>query len=85
MPIHAGFSDDERAVLLAVKGVGATVIARLEQLGFHSLAQLADADPAHITAQAAALLGSTCWRNSPQARTAISGAIDAARHHSRKP
>ncbi|MEA5667504.1 helix-hairpin-helix domain-containing protein [Stenotrophomonas sp. MH1] len=74
-----GFSAEERAVLLAVKGVGATVVARLEQLGFHSLAQLADAETMDIVTQASAMLGSSCWRNSPQARAAISGAIDAAR------
>jgi hypothetical protein len=39
----AGFSDEERQVLLAVYGVGATVVARLEQLGFTSLPQLARA------------------------------------------
>jgi hypothetical protein len=59
--------------------VGATVVARLEQLGFHSLAQLADAETMDIVTQASAMLGSSCWRNSPQARAAISGAIDAAR------
>ncbi len=75
------FSDAGRAVLLAVKGVGATVVARLEQLGFHSLRQLAQAEPGDIVSQAAAMLGSTCWRNSPQARAAISGAIAAARSH----
>jgi predicted flap endonuclease-1-like 5' DNA nuclease len=75
------FSDADRAVLLAVKGVGPTVVARLEQLGFESLQQLADAEPADIVAQASAMLGSTCWRNSPQARAAITGAIDAAKQH----
>ena len=74
-----GFSAEERAVLLAVKGVGATVVARLEQLGFQSLTQLADAETIDIVTQASAMLGSSCWRNSPQARAAISGAIDAAR------
>ncbi|WP_269791334.1 helix-hairpin-helix domain-containing protein [Stenotrophomonas sp. Iso1] len=74
-----GFSDEERAVLLAVKGVGNTVVARLEQLGFHSLAQLAQAQTVDIVTQASAMLGSSCWRNSPQARAAISGAIEAAR------
>ncbi|MGX9719412.1 helix-hairpin-helix domain-containing protein [Stenotrophomonas acidaminiphila] len=73
------FSDEERAVLLAVKGVGATVVARLEQLGFHTLRQLAQAEPGDIVSQASAMLGSSCWRNSPQARAAITGAIDAAR------
>ena len=73
------FNEDERAVLLAVKGVGATVVARLEQLGFHSLQQLAQAETGDVVSQASAMLGSSCWRNSPQARAAISGAIAAAR------
>ena len=73
------FNEDERAVLLAVKGVGATVVARLEQLGFHSLQQLAQAETGDIVSQASAMLGSSCWRNSPQARAAISGAIAAAK------
>ncbi|PZU24833.1 MAG: Pathogenicity locus [Stenotrophomonas sp.] len=73
------FNEEERAVLLAVKGVGATVVARLEQLGFHSLQQLAEAETGDVVSQASAMLGSSCWRNSPQARAAISGAIEAAR------
>lgn len=73
----------ERELLLQVKGVGPTVVARLQQLGFHSLTQLAQAEPGDIVSQAAAMLGSSCWRNSPQARAAISGAIDAAREHHR--
>ena len=73
------FNEDERAILLAVKGVGATVVARLEQLGFHSLQQLAQAETGDIVSQASAMLGSSCWRNSPQARAAINGAINAAR------
>ena len=72
------FNEDERAVLLAVKGVGTTVVARLEQLGFHSLQQLAKAETGDVVSQASAMLGSSCWRNSPQARAAISGAIVAA-------
>lgn len=80
----AGFETEQRDILLAVKGVGPTVIARLEQLGFDSLASLADADPVQLTEQAAAMLGSSCWRNSPQARAAMAGAIAAARAHSPK-
>ncbi|MGE8226189.1 helix-hairpin-helix domain-containing protein [Stenotrophomonas pigmentata] len=72
------FNEEERAVLLAVKGVGATVVSRLEQLGFHSLQQLAQAETGDVVSQASAMLGSSCWRNSPQARAAISGAIAAA-------
>ena len=73
------FNEDERAVLLAVKGVGATVVARLEQLGFHSLAQLAEAETGDVVSQASAMLGSSCWRNSPQARSAIETVLAIAR------
>jgi hypothetical protein len=73
-----GFSVDERALLLAVKGVGPTVIDRLEQIGFDSLETLAGTDVDGIVKRIAAMLGTTCWRNSPQARAAIAGAIAAA-------
>ncbi|WP_337075410.1 helix-hairpin-helix domain-containing protein [Aeromonas veronii] len=73
------FSPQERAMLLGVKGVGPTVIGRLEQLGYHTLAGLAEADTTHIVQLVASMLGSTCWQNSPQARRAIDGAIALAR------
>lgn len=75
------FSDNERNMLLAVKGVGPTVIMRLEQLGFTTLAQLSQADMNEIVSSAAAMVGSTCWKNSPQARSAIQAAIDLAKKH----
>lgn len=71
-----GFSAGERALLLAVKGVGPTVIDRLEQTGFDSLETLAGNDVDGIVKRIAAMLGTTCWRNSPQAASA--GAIAAA-------
>lgn len=73
------FPDEQRQALLALKGVGPTVIQRLEQLGFDSLQQLAEADARDIVEQAAALLGSSCWKNSPQARAAIEAAVELAR------
>ncbi|WP_174634501.1 helix-hairpin-helix domain-containing protein [Yersinia thracica] len=76
------FTDNERSALLAVKGVGPTVITRLEQLGFTSLTQLGQADMNEIVSSAAAMVGSTCWKNSPQARSAIQAAIDLAKMHS---
>ncbi|EKN3440526.1 helix-hairpin-helix domain-containing protein [Yersinia enterocolitica] len=76
------FTDNERSALLAVKGVGPTVVTRLEQLGFTSLAQLGQADMNEIVSSAAAMVGSTCWKNSPQARSAIQAAIDLAKTHS---
>lgn len=57
-----GFTDNERSALLAVKGVGPTVVTRLEQLGFTSLAQLGQADMNEIVSSAAAMVGSGCWK-----------------------
>ncbi|HEH9428836.1 TPA: helix-hairpin-helix domain-containing protein [Aeromonas sobria] len=75
------FGPTERALLLGVTGVGPTVIERLEQLGYHTLAGLAEADTSHIVQLVASMLGSTCWQNSPQALSAIDGAIALARAH----
>ncbi|WP_278929500.1 helix-hairpin-helix domain-containing protein [Pseudomonas qingdaonensis] len=73
------FSPTELTALLALKGVGPTVITRLEQMGIDSLAELGRSDVTDILAQASAALGSTCWKNSPQARAAITAAVDLAR------
>lgn len=73
------FSAEERQQLLALRGVGPTVIARLEQIGFSSLSQLAGHEAADITWQVAKALGSSCWHNSPQARQAITSIITLAR------
>lgn len=73
------FSHEEHKALLAVKGVGPTVVARLEQMGFQSLAQLSKANALDIVAKASAIVGSSCWKNSPQARAAIQAAIALAR------
>ncbi|ODS55432.1 MAG: Pathogenicity locus [Acidobacteria bacterium SCN 69-37] len=72
------FPPHERTALLAVKGVGPTVLQRLEQMGFCSLQQLARADVLQVVPTAAGLTGSTCWKNSPQARAAVQAAIDLA-------
>ena len=45
------FSPEERKALLGVKGVGPTVVARLEQMGFASLAQLSEANALDIVSQ----------------------------------
>jgi predicted flap endonuclease-1-like 5' DNA nuclease len=76
---NARFPGDERDALLALRGVGPTVVQRLEQMGVASLRQLAAAEPSEIVASAAGLTGSTCWKNSPQARAAIQSAVDFAR------
>lgn len=70
------FSPEERQALLSVKGVGPTVVTRLEELGYESLAHLAKANTLDIVSQASTMLGSTCWKNSPQARAAIQSVIE---------
>ncbi len=75
------FSTDERNALLALKGVGSTVISQLEEMGYDSLAQLASANTQHIVSRAAAITGSTCWENSPQARAAIDAVIQLAKNN----
>ena len=72
------FPPSERKALLATKGVGPTVIHRLEQMGYESLLFLSKANALDILAQGAALTGSSCWKNSPQARAAIQAAIATA-------
>ncbi|HHE6468565.1 TPA: helix-hairpin-helix domain-containing protein [Providencia rettgeri] len=79
------FSEAEKQILLAVKGVGPTVIGRLEQMGFSSLAQLSKASYDEILISGAALTGSSCWKNSPQAKKAVEGAILAAKQAVRLP
>lgn len=69
------FSDLERAELLKVRGVGPTVIRRLEELGIFSLETLREYDASEITAKVASSLGSSCWKNSPLAKQALSAAI----------
>ena len=73
------FPEQDKVILRAVKGVGDTVIQRLEMMGYTSLEQLACADVDDILYRGSELTGSSCWRNSPQARKAITGAITAAK------
>ena len=48
--------------LLAVKGIGKTVLQRLQQMGLDDVATLAAADLEDILEQGAKLTGSTCWK-----------------------
>jgi predicted RecB family nuclease len=73
------FPAEERKALLGVKGVGPTVVARLEQMGLESLAHLSKANALDIVSKASSIVGSTCWKNSPQARAAIQAAISLAK------
>ncbi len=75
------FAPQERQALLALKGVGPTVITRLEQMGYDSFFLLSKASLLDIVEKAAAITGSSCRKNSPQARAAIQAAIALARTH----
>jgi hypothetical protein len=76
------FSEDEKQALLKLKGVGPTVITRLEQIGYSSLISLQGQNAEAITKQISQMMGSTCWHNSPQAKSAIQAIIDLADHAS---
>ena len=54
------FSDEEAQSLLAVKGIGKTVLQRLQQMGLDDVATLA-ADVDDVLEQGTKLTGSTCW------------------------
>lgn len=73
------FSQEEREELLKIKGVGETVIKRLEQIGITSLNLLAQSTTVEITETVADILQTTCWKNSPQAKMAIDAAIKYAK------
>lgn len=69
------FVVSERDALLNIRGVGPGVIARLESIGICTLRGLASSDPVTVCERASFDTGSSCWRNSPLARRAISDAI----------
>ncbi|MDQ6984412.1 MAG: helix-hairpin-helix domain-containing protein [Ghiorsea sp.] len=73
------FNQQEKEALLAVKGVGATVIKRFEEIGIGSFADLKTYQAEDITHMVASMLGTSCWKNSPQANAAITAAIERAK------
>ena len=73
------FSESEIHSLLAQKGIGKTILQRLQQMGLDDTAKLTAAEVDDILQQGAALSGSTCWKNSPQARAAITAAVEWAK------
>ena len=71
------FLKEEKEELLKVKFVGETVIKRFEQIGIDSLEKLSNSSVEEITD----ILGSSCWKNSPQAKKAVQNAIDFAKNN----
>ncbi|MBN6064834.1 recombinase RecA [Aggregatibacter actinomycetemcomitans] len=73
------FSESEKRALLSQKGIGATVLKHLEEMGLDDVKILAATSPDFILQRGAEITGSTCWRNSPQARKAIETAVNWAK------
>ena len=73
------FSEDEKRSLLSQKGIGATILKRLEEMGLDDVKILAVTNPDFILQRGAEITGSTCWRNSPQGRNAIETAVNWAK------
>ncbi|AQU82852.1 MAG: helix-hairpin-helix domain-containing protein [Halomonas sp.] len=69
------FSEAEKAALLELKGVGPTVVKRFEDIGIDSFSKLSTYDAKDIAETVASMLRTTCWKNSPQALSAVEAAI----------
>jgi ribosomal protein S13 len=76
------FTQEEKQALLALKGVGETIIKRLEQINIDSYEKLSQSSVEEITEIVSDILNTTCWKNSPQAKSAIDNAITFAKEHS---
>lgn len=74
-----GFSKEEKEALLAIKGVGPTVVKRFEEVGICSFQDLKSYHADDIAEMVASMLNTTCWKNSPQAKRAINSAIERAK------
>ena len=73
------FSEREKDALIKLKGVGPTVVKRFEEIGIHSFEELKQYNADEIAEQVASMLHTTCWKNSPQAKAAITAAINLAK------
>ena len=72
------FIVEERKKLLEIRGVGPVVIQRFEEIGISSLKELRRYTADDIADRVADMLGSNCWKNSPQSKRAIGSAIELA-------
>jgi predicted flap endonuclease-1-like 5' DNA nuclease len=73
-----GFKLEEKQALLSLKGVGPTVVKRFEEIGITSFEELKQYRAEDIAEMVASMLNTTCWKNSPQAKSAINAAIQLA-------
>lgn len=65
------FSEQEKKHLLELKYVGDKIIERLQQMGLDSFEKLRNTTLDEILNKGALLTGSSCWKNSHQAKNAI--------------
>ena len=72
------FTEQEKNALLALKGIGPTILKRLEEMGLDDITILANTSPEFILSLGAQLTQSSCWKNSPQAKKAIQTAVNWA-------
>ncbi|MDO4434523.1 MAG: recombinase RecA [Alysiella sp.] len=78
-------TEQQKQSLLSEKGIGKTVLKRLEEMGLDDVAKLSAANPNVVLQLGAEITGSTCWKNSPQARAAIETAIAWAKAQLKQP
>ena len=64
--------------------MGEIAVKRIEQIGINSLEDLSKSSVEEITDIVSDILESTCWKNSPQAKKAVSNAIEFAKKENKK-
>ncbi len=64
--------------------MGEIAVKRFEQIGINSLEDLSKSSVEEITDIVSDILESTCWKNSPQAKKAVSNAIEFAKKENKK-
>lgn len=60
------FSEFEKAALLEVKGVGPTVVERIEETGIDSFGKLSAHSAGDIAEMVTSMLRTICWKSSPK-------------------
>jgi len=76
-PIHPGFSNAERRVLLATRGIGQGVVERIEWAGVHSLRQLRELGVDTVVDRICDGVGNFAWRNRKRALLRALAAVAA--------
>ena len=74
-----GFSKEAKEALLTVKGIGPTIVNRFEEIGISSFQELEKYHADDIAEMVGSMLNTTCWKNSRQAKRAISAAIERSK------